>query len=214
MTATSGAMAGEATLGDVSINLPPPAGFCEMAADHPGDSRSLTSLSQLLEKSGNKLLSVSADCGQLADWRAGKRQLLDDTAQYQTRISVMDKSAAAGFLARVCNTVRTQGNSVLAKEWPNIKARIESALQKVTINQPSDLGVLDEDAKACYGGLIIKSRTEAGTDKTVAALGAMTVVRSRFLYFWRYTVYHDEDTVKTLLAKQKRDVAALIAANL
>ena len=36
---------------------------------------------------GNRLLAFSADCAQLADWRTGKRELLDNIAQYQTLIA-------------------------------------------------------------------------------------------------------------------------------
>jgi len=212
MMAPTAAMAGEATLGGVSVTLPPSAGFCDMSANHLADSRAIASLSQILERTGGKLLSETADCSQLADWRVGRRKLLDDYAQYQTRVALLDKPAS-GLLAQTCNTLRVLGNSMLAKEWPNLKARIESALQNVKADKPTDLGVLDEDANGCYGGLIQKMRTEAGTDKTVAGLGAITVVRNRLLYLWRYTVYHDPDTVDALLAKVKLDVAALIAAN-
>ena len=91
LAATSRALGGQASLGDVSINLPPPAGFCEMAATDPSDKRMLTIVGDLLTKSGNKLLSMSADCGQLASWRTARRKLLDDYAQYQMSLALIDK---------------------------------------------------------------------------------------------------------------------------
>jgi hypothetical protein len=55
----------------------------------------LTLIRDLLNKGGNKLLSMSADCGQLNDWRVGKRQLLDDFAQYQASMSTINKAPVA-----------------------------------------------------------------------------------------------------------------------
>jgi hypothetical protein len=210
--AASGALAGEATLGVVSVTLPPPAGFCELDASDPQDSRMLTILSGLLEKSGNKLLGMSADCGQLADARAGRRRVLDDFAQYQTRIATMDKPPAQS-VAQACMTLRTQGNTFVANLWPDIKTRIESAVEKAKINETSFIGVLAEDANACYAAVIQKGRTEAGTNKTQVSVFAVTMIRSRSIYVYRSAVYQNSDTVDAVLAKLKGDVAALIAAN-
>src|SRR5262249_58123784 len=87
-----GAWAADVSIGGVAIKLPAPAGFCELTASQPSDNRVLTTFGGLLEKSGNRLLSVSADCQQLADWRVGKRPFLDDYAQYQATIASMDQT--------------------------------------------------------------------------------------------------------------------------
>ena len=70
------AVAGQASMGGVSVNLPPPRGFCELSNVDPSDKRMLSIVGGLLEQSGNKLLSMSANCKQLADWRSRRRQLL------------------------------------------------------------------------------------------------------------------------------------------
>src|ERR1700724_835074 len=80
--AGSGAMAGQATVGGVSINLPPPEGFCELTDRNPADKGMITKIGEVVGKGDNRLLNMSADCGQLADWRA-QRRLLDDFAEYQ-----------------------------------------------------------------------------------------------------------------------------------
>jgi hypothetical protein len=210
--AASGALAGEATLGGVSVTLPPPAGFCELSASDPRDSRMLTILSGLAEKSGNKLLGMSADCGQLADTRAGRRPVLDDVAQYQVRIAAMDK-APAESVAQTCMTLRARGQAFAVNQRPDIKARIESAVEKVRINETSFIGVLAEDSHACYAGWVEKGRTEAGTDKTQVTVGAVTIIRTRSIYVYRAAIYQNSDTIDAALAKLKVDVAALMAAN-
>lgn len=74
----SSALAAEVTLDGVPLNLPPMAGFCELEDQNPSDKCMLATLTDLLAKSGNKLLSMSADCQQLTDWRTPKRPRLDD----------------------------------------------------------------------------------------------------------------------------------------
>src|SRR5882672_848514 len=81
--AASRVMAAQATVEGVPINLPAPAGFCEMSSGNPTDKRMLDTIDEALAKSrGNQLLAMSADCQQLADWRDGRR-FIGDYGQYQ-----------------------------------------------------------------------------------------------------------------------------------
>src|SRR5262249_39625905 len=114
-------------------------------------------------KSGNKLLSMSADCRQLTDWRAHKRSLLNDYGQYQASIARMDKPTVEP-IKETCATLRAQADKMVAEQAPDIKSRVESALEKVKINETLFVGILAESTAACYGGLSL--RTEAGTDNT------------------------------------------------
>ena len=125
-TAATGAIAADAVLGGVSIKLPPPKGFCEMSASNPADKRMVTTVGDLVGKAGNKLLVMSADCRQLADWRGDKRPLLDDYAQYQTPTAQMDQLVASpeATIKETCATLRTQGSEMTANQFPDVKARI------------------------------------------------------------------------------------------
>jgi hypothetical protein len=209
---TSNAFAADATVGGVSIKLPPPTGFCDLTNTDPSDKRMLTVLTDLVAKSGNKLLSMSADCRQLIDWRARKRSLLDDYGQYQASMALMDKPTAEP-VKETCATLRAQGDKMVAEQAPDIKSRVESALEKVKINEMRFVGVLAESTAACYGGLIQKLRTEAGTDKTQLTVFAATIVKNKSIFVYRMAVYATSDTVTRTLAKIRTDVAALLAAN-
>src|SRR5262249_62137809 len=69
----SGAWAADVSMGGVSIKLPAPAGFCDLSPGHPADNRALTVFGAASEKEAGRLFGISADCQQLADWRAGHR---------------------------------------------------------------------------------------------------------------------------------------------
>ena len=210
--AASSAHAAQATIGGVFINLPPPGGFCELSPDNRSDERMITTLTGLLEKSGNKLLAMSANCRQLADWRDGHRQLLDDYAQYQTPIASMDKPPSE-TVAQTCATLRQQGNQILANQLPDIKARVESTLSKIKMNETSYLGVLAEEPNACYAGLVQKIHTEAGTDKTQITVFAISLIKNKSVFTYRFSVYQNANTPNDVLGKIKGDVAALLAVN-
>jgi len=206
------ALAADATIGGVSIKLPPPAGFCELTDTDPSDKHMLTVLTDIVGKSGNKLLSLAADCRQLTDWRAHTRSVLDDYLQYQVPIAQMDNTNPEP-VKKTCAALRAQGDKLVADQAPDINSRIESALAKVKINETSFIGVLGEDATACYGGLIQKLRTEAGTDKTQLTLLAATIVKNKSIFAYRSAIYMNSDTVTQTLTKFKTDIAALLAAN-
>jgi hypothetical protein len=210
--ATASALAAQANIGGASINLPPPSGFCELSRTEPSDNRMITTLTGLLEKSGNKLLGMSADCQQLRDWRSGKRQLLDDYAQYQTPIGSMDKPPSE-TVAQTCKTLRDEGNKILANQLPDIKERVESTLGKIKMNETVFLGVLAEDSNACYAGLVQNIHTEANTDKTQITVFAVTIVKNKSVFSYRFSVYRNPQTADAVLGKIKTDVAALMSAN-
>jgi hypothetical protein len=210
--AASSALAGQGTIGSVSVVLPPPGGFCDLTESDPSDKRMITTLTDLLGKSGNKFLGMSADCRQLADWHARKRPLLDDYAQYQTPISTLD-NAPTETVAQTCATLRAEGEKILANQLPDIKARVESTLKEIKMNETNFLGVLAEEPAACYAALIQKIRTEAGTDKTQVTMFAVTIIKDRSVFVYRFAVYANANSVNEVLAKIKVDVAALIAAN-
>jgi hypothetical protein len=209
--ATSSALAAEAMVGSALIQLPPPAGFCDLSDTDPSDKKMLAVTSDLVSNSGNKLLSMSADCRQLTDWRAQKR-LLDDYTQYQAPVALMEKPSVES-VKKTCAGLRAQGDKLVANKAPDIKSRIESVLQKIKTNEMRFIGVLAEDSTACYGGLIQKFQTDAGKDKTQLTVFAATIIKKKSIFVYRMTVYMTPETVNRTLANLKTDIAVLLAAN-
>lgn len=211
----TGATAAETTIGDVTITLPSPSGFCELSAGQPADSRVMAIIGGVVAKGGNKLLNMSADCQQLAAWRAGGRPFLDDYGQYQTPISQMDQLVASpeAYVGQTCATLRAQGNAIASNASPGVKSAIESALKTVKMNSLTFVGVFAEDRMACYAGEIEDMQTTSGTQKIQLILLATTVVRNKNVFVYRMAVYTRPDIVDDLLAKLKDTVAALYAAN-
>jgi hypothetical protein len=210
--AVPSAFAAQANIGGVLITLPPPAGFCELSDSNASDKHMRTTLGDLLEKSGNKLLAMSADCRQLADWHTGTRKLLDDYAQFQTAIASMDKPSSE-TVAETCTTLRQQGDQILAKQLPDIKQRVEATMSKIKLNETKFIGVLAESPDACYAALIQKIHTEADTDKTQITAFAVSLIKDKSVFTYRMGVYRSPKSVDEVLRHIKSDVAGLIRAN-
>jgi hypothetical protein len=207
--AVSPASSLEALLGGAFVTLPPPAGFCELTPRYEFDGRTVAIISALLKNAGNKLLLMSADCGQLADARAGRRLLLDDVVHYQARIAEIEKPPTES-ITQTCTILRTQGNNAVVGD---MNARLAGTIENIKTNETSFIGVLAEDNNACYAAILQKLRTEAGTEKTQVGVYAVTIIHNRSISVYRYAAYQNPGMINAMLAKLKGDVAALIAAN-
>jgi hypothetical protein len=203
-------MAAQVTVEGVSINLPAPAGFCELNSSNPADKRMLDTIGGLVAKArGNQLLAMSADCQQLADWRAGRR-LLGDYGQYQA------PQVAAGSeetFRQTCAALRTQGGQSIANMRKDLKEKMEESVRRMKVNDQRFAGFLGEDPTACYVALLQKLKAEDGSGITQLTVLAITTVKDKFLFVNRYAPYVNADTVSETLTKLKLTIAALLEAN-
>ena len=209
-------LAKDATVGVTSLTLPPPNGACDLDATEPSDARMLKAVEGMLGTTGNRLLAMSADCTELADWRTGKRKLLDHFAQYQTLIAWQDGPLPATpetTIKEACDQLRAQGEKMVTDMEPDVKARAEQVLKTVKINEMKFIGVVGEEPNVCYTAMLQKFHTEIGTDKTQVTVFATTTVKSKLIYFYLFGPYVSGDSVTELLEQQKASVLRLRNVN-
>jgi hypothetical protein len=208
--AASHSRAAQATVQGVAINLPVPAGFCELSASNAADKRMLDTVGDLVAKSrGNQLLAMSADCQQLTEWRTGRR-LLGDYGQYQ---APPNAAANEETFKETCAALRTQGGQTLSNVKKDLKGRMEESVKQMKVNDQRFAGFLGEDPTACYVALLQKLKAEDGTEVTQLTVLAITSVKDRFLFVNRYAPYVNADTVNDTLTKLKATIASLLEAN-
>jgi NAD(P)-dependent dehydrogenase (short-subunit alcohol dehydrogenase family) len=205
--AVSSASGIEALLGDAFVTLPPPAGFCELTPRYEFEASVADSSSNSLKSAGIRLLAMSADCGQLDETRAGKRRMLDDVVQYRAQIADIEKPPKES-IAQTCATLRAHDGIV-----GDITARIAATIEKLKINETGVIGVLAEDKNACYVATLQRLRAEAGTEKARVGVIAATILGNRSVGVFHDAVYQNPETIDTMLAKLKDNVATLVAAN-
>jgi hypothetical protein len=215
LAAAGSGVARDAQIGSAALTLPAPEGYCELIEQKPTDARLIQVIGDLVAGTHNELLAVSADCGQLEAWRAGKLATLDDYAQYQTPVAAMDSaSSRAESVKEICATARAEGEKSLADATPELNNRVDAAVKGAKFNEMGFLGVLAEDANACYFGVRMKARTEGGgAEESQVLVSAATVVKGKIVYYNLYALYHDAGTVAAMLTRHRRNIAALLAAN-
>lgn len=171
----------------------------------------LTIIGEAVKGVGNTLLSMSADCQQLAAWDAGQRKLMDDIANYQSRVELVDKPQSP--IKETCATLRSQGDQITKDNFQEMRDSIEQAARKLTYDSSRFAGVLDEDTNACYAAMLQKLHSETGTERVVLTLWAVTLVKAQSVFAYRTGVYSGSNTSSELLAKLKETIAAFYAAN-
>jgi len=203
-------MAAQAAVEGVSINLPAPAGFCELSSGNPADKRMLDTFGDALAKAhGNQLLAMSADCHELADWRDGRR-LLGDYGQYQApRIATANDET----FRQTCAALRQQGGRSFANMKSDAKARMEESIRQMKVNDQRFAGFLGEEPTGCYVALLQKLKSEDGPDVTQLTVLAITMVKGKFLFVNRCAPYLSPESITGTLEKLKLTIAALHEAN-
>jgi hypothetical protein len=205
----------DAQIGAAALTLPAPQGYCELTEQQPADVRLINVIGDLVAATKNELLAVSADCGQLEAWRAGKLTTLDDYVQYQTPVDAMDSTAARGdAVKQICASARAEGGKSVAGATTDLNARVDAAVKGAKFGETGFLGVLAEDADACYFGMLLKAHTEGGgAEESQLMISAATVVKGKIVFYNLSTIYHDAATVTATLARHRRNIPALLAAN-
>lgn len=215
LTLSTPALGKDARIGQATVKLTAPAGQCELDETKAGEANIIRTVEGLLAGS-NKLLGMFANCKQLTDWRAGKRPVLDDFAQYQTLASMLDAPpppAPGEMLKEVCANMRAEGEKTVVGMAPDIKTRIEQVLKDVKLNQVRFLGVVAEEPGACYAVMVQRFKAANGKDVTQVAVYATAFVKGKIVYYYLFAPYQSNFTVTALLARHKVGVAAFLAAN-
>jgi hypothetical protein len=205
----------DAQIGAAALTLPAPQGFCELTEQQPADVRLFNVIGDLVSATKNELLAVSADCAQLEAWRAGKVATLDDYVQYQTPVDAMDSTATRGEAVKeICASARAEGGKSVAGATTDLNGRVDAAVKGAKFGETGFLGVLAEDADACYFGMLLKAHTEGGgAEESQLMISAATVVKGKVIFYNLSTIYHDAATVTAALARHRRSIPALLAAN-
>lgn len=205
------ASAASATLdvGDARIVFVPPQGHCELDAREPLDARFIARMAEALGPE-LRILAAFADCTQLSVWRKGLTSRIRDYGFVTTLREDEGRSLAAP---------RAEVVKALAGEF----ARLDAASVQADAARPAEaagsaagirpLGVLHADAQAVYYGLVGRVPTDEGRSLDSLEVGAMTLIKGKVVSYLLYGEFRGRTSVDAMLAVQRRNMGALIAAN-
>jgi hypothetical protein len=209
------AAAADAKIGDVSVSLPPPPGYCEMDVVQASDAHLISNIHAMLGKTGNRMLVLSAECGELREWRAGKRPTLDHMAQYQTVVGLENAplpDTPDKVVLNFCGEMNSAGAQSPPSQAKDVQKRAERAFENLKVNEMQLLGAVGEDPLVCYAALLQKFNAESG-EKTQATVFATTVLKGKVVLYYLLAPYVRGETVTQMLEKQRTNVSRLQRAN-
>ena len=202
----------DTVVGGIALKLIPPIGYCALDRAVDGDASVLDNINDALGRTANKLLSASADCTQLKEWRQGQRPILSNRAQFQTMMSLENSRAPPGIVRSVCARARSEGDKTRPDIALKSQVALEHVMKDVKVNEMRVLGVAAEDATTCY--IPVLSRYTLGGDNfEEVSIGAVTVIKERVVFYYLFARFVSDATISDLVAQHQANVAALHAAN-
>jgi hypothetical protein len=207
------AQAADVQMGGVTLKLPAPKGYCELEKGQASDKRMIDFLNTALSKGPNELLAVSAECGELRDWRAGKRRLLEHFSQYQVEKVRRSSSFTIDEAKASCAVMRAEGQKLSDDSTKNVNDNIHEANRKIDFQGQTFLGVLAEDPNGCYVGLYQKYKAETGAQISQLNVFYAGSIKNREVFFYVWAPYVSDASTDAMLTMVQSQVAALKAAN-
>ncbi len=196
------------------LDVPLPGGHCMMSRNKVEDNGLIESFEKANEGI-NDVLIVFAKCDQLEDWRTATRDYLDDLGQVITPSSLRGMTVNHPrnlYIAAVAENLKA--NDPMVEYADDIEKRLTEAFEGTQVNQMTSLGLLEHDDKGAYGGIIERIVADDGvTERTVATVYGITLVRGKVLGLHLVSIYDGPETVTQLVAEVKRSINAMIQAN-
>ena len=212
---TSAARAETPTLGGRTVILEPPAGYCALDPARQ-DEADLIAFNEKMQQPRNHLVMQLADCGELADFRAGKRPSFDRYGQYFVPVTDGAVQPVTGF-------TRASYLEEGARELPKLDsgALVDEITAKLRAGAGSDvtgmhfLGVLKQDEAGLYLGIAVGKVSVGDQTASAGAIGVvgLTLVNEIPVSLGLYQANVGAEAVPDLLAKVQQTLASIVQAN-
>jgi hypothetical protein len=201
----------DAKVGDTTVSVSPPAGFCEVDKTNKVDSGWLTSMTNLLKGSGVFTIAAFPDCGDLKKARQSEH-FITSKVVFSAPFSGIG-NASSETLSTTCDELRTKKYS--DEDKAEVAKTIKEFSNGNSLTDSVGLGVVEETkGEVCYVATLQKVKTQAGELHPLLALYAVTYLRSNLLFLYQWTPYVDATSIPTALANLKIIYSEFASANL
>jgi hypothetical protein len=203
------------TLGGRTVILEPPAGYCALDPARQNEA-DIIAFNDKMQQPHNHMVMQLADCGELAEFRAGTRQNFERYGQYFAPLS-------EGAVKPITDRTRASFLAEGARELPKIEsaAIVDEVTAKLregaggAVAGAQFLGVLKQDDAGVYLGIAVGKITVGDQTVSAGAMGVvgLTLVNEISVSLGLYRANVGPEAVPDLLAKIQQTLAAIIRAN-
>jgi hypothetical protein len=207
----------ERKIGSTPAQFIVPAGQCEVSDETTFGKLMNNKAREVAAAGDSALLLFHANCDELAALKSGIPNPLLDYGQYVfpglSKDPKLEQTYSPDFIAVVCKASRSimQTESVSAM-MKDLSADLDKVVPRLKVSEPKGLGVIFEEPGVCYTGMIARL-TRDKYDLVAVGVFSMLVLKGKFITYQAYGPYRSAESVTELLEKQKKNIAALIAAN-
>jgi len=210
----SAARAEALTLGGRTVILEPPAGYCALDPERQNEA-DLIAFNEKMQQPRNHVVMQLADCGELEEFRAGKRQSFDRYGQYFVPVTDGAVTPAAGYtraayLAEAARELPKLDSGALMDE---VTAKLRESVSDVT--SAHFLGVLQQDDAGLYLGIAVGQVSVGDQAVSAGAMGVvgLTLVNQISVSLGLYQAHAGAEAVPALVEKIRQTLAATVTAN-
>lgn len=192
-----------------SIEAAIPTGYCEVGA-HPAEAEIVSRTREGIGNS-NQILVMFADCKELADFRKGRRTMLDNYGQILAQTPKGQLHALKG----VSRSEYIQKMSGQVKKFPESLKKAETRLKQFIpgLQLGENLGILSTDSNGLYVGLLMTMADDTGRPRPIIGVVGMTLVRELSITINLYRAYGNSPDLRGLLARQQSATASFVRVN-
>jgi hypothetical protein len=187
-------------VGNSTISVSAPAGFCEVDTANKADDSWLTSSTDLFKASGNYLIAGFPDCREMARARKAAQFIVS---------KVFITAPLSGIEKLKPETVQQDCQGLHTAEYSEQdKVRNAKMVKEFgkgnSLSDSKALGVLEEvKGVVCYVATLQKVKVREGDSHTLLVLFAVTSAQNSELFLYQVTPYVDASSLPTALANLK-----------
>jgi hypothetical protein len=209
----------ETTIGDTTIELVAPAGYCPLDSSGWPESQLIDFTSDGIKKQGERL-GYFVDCERARSWHEGGSSKNEgDIVDYQASLEFRSQNVTSAMLAELCATLQKADDTT--KGWLDIFLRAIKSAVKGRYGGEEDATltyvVLGYEDTTCYvfRASLMRNREQVHTVSALAIVKRklVTIHLSRKFGNMDLLKGNAEDVIKHLLAVSRETTTALIAAN-
>jgi hypothetical protein len=203
-------------IGQTSLNLVEPQGYCEPDRSSSGERLFADYITKAMANAKSTVMQIIASCTALQARRANPSSSIFNYIVYYFPDSVEDTVFNGDRQANRktnCEDLRRQSNDSV-KDVPEISERTAREMKvKGSVKNIQYLGVLDEDSHGCYAALLSRNVNGKGDVYVMYVIVVRTVIHGKDLWVGVYSQYGSGAANTGTLKLAKTTAAALDQRN-
>jgi hypothetical protein len=203
------ALGRDVKVGNSTIKVTPPAGYCELDQTIKADREYLKSATDIDASGGVTLFAAFPDCKELKELRASAAFVA--TKVFITAHTNSIGKANAKAVADTCKELKEQGEKLAADNNKDMQANVKRNSEN-TLRGNQFLGMLEDRGDVCFSAQLLNLTTPKGDARNLNVFATM-LVRNNLVFLYSFSPYADATSIATGLANLKVIYADFVAAN-